>query len=55
MESGKLQFDWEQSSEAIALIGLDGKGEESFSLLRHLVSEASARAERQKSAISLGN
>lgn len=42
MESGKLQFDWEQSSEAIALIGLDGKGEESFSLLRHLVSEASA-------------
>ncbi len=41
MESGKLQFDWKQSSEAIALIGLDGEGEESFSLLRRLVSEAS--------------
>ena len=42
MYSGKLQFDWEQSSQAIALISLDGKGEESFSLVRRLVSEASA-------------
>jgi len=42
MESGRLQFDCEQFSEAIALIGLGGKGEGSFSLLHRLVSEASA-------------
>lgn len=42
MESGKLQFDWEKSSEAFALISLGGKGERNFSLLRNLISEASA-------------
>lgn len=42
MELG-LQFDWEQSKEAIALISLGGKGEGNFSLVQSLVSEASVR------------
>lgn len=43
MEPGKLQFDWEQSSEAIALISLGGKEERSFSLVQSLISEASTQ------------
>lgn len=42
MESIKLQFDWEQSSEAIVFISLGGKGD-SFSLVQSLVAEASTR------------
>ncbi len=42
MDSGKLQLNWEQTSEAIALINLGNEGEESFSLLRRLVADASA-------------
>jgi hypothetical protein len=42
MES-RLQFDWEQSSEAIALISLGGKEESIFSLVQSLVSEASVK------------
>jgi hypothetical protein len=42
MEPG-LQFDWEQSSEAIALISLAEQEESSFSLLQNLISEASAK------------
>lgn len=43
MELGKLQFDWEQSKEAIALISYCGTGEGNFSLVQSLVSEASVR------------
>ena len=42
MESGKLQFDWEQSQENIALISFGSNGEESFSLLQQVIDEASA-------------
>lgn len=42
MESG-VQFDWEQCSEALALIRLGSRENSNFSLLQNLVSEASAR------------
>lgn len=42
MESGKQQFEKEQSSEAIAFISLGSNGEDNFSLVHSLVSEASA-------------
>lgn len=41
MESGKLQFDWEQTSQNVALISFGGNGEESLSLIRRLVDDAS--------------
>ena len=42
MDSGKLQLNWEQTSEAIVLISLGDEGKEGLSLLRHLVADASA-------------
>ncbi|PSM49877.1 hypothetical protein C7Y66_06720 [Chroococcidiopsis sp. CCALA 051] len=42
MESG-VQFDWEQCSEALALIRLGSRENSNFSLLQNLVLEASAR------------
>lgn len=42
MKSG-LQFDWEQFSEAIALISFGGKEESNFSLLQSLIAESSTK------------
>ncbi len=41
MESGELQFDWEQTSQNVALLSFGSNGEESLSLLRRLVEDAS--------------
>lgn len=42
MDSGELQFNWEQTLEAVAIISLSSGSEETLSLVRRVVSEASA-------------